>query len=243
MSRKAPKHVHTYERVSTDYQWVENQTRYLDQWCKQSGENNIVRLSEVVSGKKMTGKAFQTLWDAVKDDLVSKVVVYSVDRLGRNMRQACAFVEDCYDHGVVIVFLDRPNLDLSTADGMNIFHQGMANAVYEQRKTSERTKKGLERAALTCGKCYHYDNDHKKHPDFTCTKCGHKLPRFYGFRRGKPYITKKTAAKVREILKLWDSGFKKIRIKEMLGGDERTIARIINNRENLPPTLERKWDQ
>lgn len=243
MSESNKKREWTYSRVSIDRLNVDNQERLLEAYRASRKPSRVEKASEVISGRKMSGERLKELWDAVLKDEVSRITVVALDRLGRNLLQALHFVKDCLEHDVEINVLTYPNLKLNTPEGKLVFHVMMAMAEHELNLIKDRTARGLETAALTCKQCGHWEASHKKHPNFKCAKCGATVARFKPTREGKCWLSHKIAAKVPEILRLHDAGFTNKRIKEMLGGDERTIARVINNRDNLPTTLERKWDK
>ncbi len=55
-------------------------------------------------------------------------------------------------------------------------------------------------------------------------------------------MRQKTAARVKKILALADSGVTRRDIARILEMDERTVARVVNERDNLPKVRERVWD-
>lgn len=232
MSNGVTKHTYTYCRVSTDHQHVENQEKSIKDWIKSSGEKNVVQLSEVVSGRKMTGEKLAKMWQDVKDGKVKKVVVWSQDRLGRNMIQACQFVECCLDNDVEIFVLTAPDMKLNSPEGKLMFHFFMGFAEYEWKKISQKTKVGLQRAKHRCGKCKATNDSNVIAGVFRCVVCGHDTPTFFGFTKGTTWISAKTAKKVPEVLQLHGIGLNMTRIKKLTGLDARTIARIIENQSN-----------
>ena len=242
MNKHTPKRTYTYARVSTDYQHTDNQERYLDAWCQEHPADKVVKLKETISGRKMTGDALSTLWDAVLAGEVKRIVVYAVDRLGRNMIQALSLIRDCLYHEVEISILSQPDIKLNTPEGELMFSMLMSFAVFENAKIASRTKTGLATAKTKCARC-HCVSEHNLHDGlFSCVKCGHKVARFIGGTTGQVWMTEKVRKRVDEVLRLHDAGFNNLYIRSNTGLAERTIARIIKNRLDLPNVRPRVWD-
>lgn len=243
MGKPQTRKVYSYARVSTDYQFTENQSIAIDRYASEHKEERIVNLEEVISGRKMTGDSLKWLLQEVQEDKVSKIIVWDLDRLGRNLVQACLFVNECIKHDTSILFLNQPTLDITTAAGRLVFNLLMSVAQHEAEKVGPRTRAGLDRAAHTCRNCGHLDMKAERGINFKCGKCGHQGANFHGGTPGKKWMRASTAKKVDEVLRLSDAGFKSWRIHEMTGLDQRTVLRIIKDRDELPGVRERVWDK
>jgi DNA invertase Pin-like site-specific DNA recombinase len=233
-----------YRRVSKDYLQLENQERALNDYTSKNSEHKWEVIEEHVSGRKMTGKFFKELWESVNAGRVVEVVVYSIDRLGRNVKQAITFIDDCIKAGTKIVFLREGFIDVNTPQGRLAWTIFMAFAEYEASLISSRTAEGLKTQAHRCANCNHYDLANKIDRVFKCVKCGSDKAVFWGgVRKGSSWMTAKVKKQVKEILRLYDAGIPRYKIAKLVGFDERTVAKVINNRDNLPEIWECVWDQ
>lgn len=205
---------YSYARVSLDRLNPENQQRVIDAYIDTQGVK-YNKLTEYVSGRKMSGEKFVDLWQRVKENKVAEIVFYAIDRCGRNLQQGIAFVQDCNDNNVKVVFL-REGCDVSTPSGRMAFNMLMSAAQYEREIIVTRTKTAMEEV--------------KKRPN-------------YNQHLRRRSTTAKIRKKVPDILKLHDAGYSNRAIKKMLGGDERTIAKVIKDRDNLPPARPCTWDK
>lgn len=233
-----------YKRGSKDYTQLENQERAINEYISQHESSNWEMVEEHVSGRKMTGPGFQQLWDDVLAGKIAEIVVFSIDRLGRNVKQGLSFIDDCTKMNTKIVFLREKHLDVNTPMGRFGWMQHMAWAELEASLISTRTAEGLFTQKHRCIKCKYYDLDNRKEGNFKCLKCGSTEPCFKGgSKEGSSWMTEKVAKKVKEILRLFDAKVPRYQIAKLVKLDERTVAKIVNNRHNLPAPRERTWDQ
>jgi DNA invertase Pin-like site-specific DNA recombinase len=65
---------------------------------------------------------------------------------------------------------------------------------------------------------------------------------FTGGSKGS-WMRKSTHDKAKKVLNLFDKGLAIYEIKRIVEMDDRTINKIIENRDNLPPIRSRTWDQ
>ena len=202
-----------YSRVSTDYQSVESQQTALESMAKDSG-GKVTRLEETVSGRKMVGEQLQYLRHLVESSKVKEIHVYHVDRLGRNVLEGLKFVDVCRSNGCRIRSHCQP-WDFDSPEGRMMLIQMLSMAEYFLGNLSRGTAAGLARAKAR--------------------------GTFKGGTSGR-WMRQKTAARVKKILALADSGVTRRDIARILEMDERTVARVVNERANLPKVRERVWD-
>jgi DNA invertase Pin-like site-specific DNA recombinase len=136
----------SYLRVSTDQQSTENQRRELTTYLAARGWTLTREYAdEGVSGAKERRPALDDLLRDARRRRFDAVVVWSLDRIGRNLRHLIATLEELQQLGVAVVSL-RDGLDLSTAAGRLQMAVIGAIAQFERDRLRERTLAGLARA-------------------------------------------------------------------------------------------------
>lgn len=138
----------TYARVSTDDQTEANQTRELDAYIAYLGEPLITvqRFTDHgISGMKTSRPGLNALLSAAKCGDIDRVVVWKLDRLGRNTEHLLSICRQLDAYGVKLVSL-KESLDTSTAGGRAFLGMLAVFAQFERDCISERTKAGLARA-------------------------------------------------------------------------------------------------
>ena len=137
-----------YTRVSTDQQTTKNQRRELQAWAKRAG-HEIVRVFDDngVSGAK--GREYRKQFDALLKAAVRRefdmVAAWSVDRLGRSLKDLMAFLEELKSAGVDL-YLHQQALDTSTPSGRALFQMLGVFSEFERAMIRERVVAGLQRA-------------------------------------------------------------------------------------------------
>lgn len=95
------------------------------------------------SGKTMDRPAWQACFrDLQKDDWL---VIYSLDRLGRNLKDLIEIEELLFKKGVKLRVISQP-VDCSNASGRHYFHTLASQAQWEREWNWERTMHGLSSA-------------------------------------------------------------------------------------------------
>lgn len=136
-----------YLRVSTNGQTVENQLRELREVAERNGwQITSTFMDEGVSGAKGREKrpGYAALWKAVSRKEVDVVMVWHVDRLGRNLRELLAFFQETQDKNVGL-YLHQQGLDTSTLMGRTMFQMMGVFAEFERGLMKERINAGLAR--------------------------------------------------------------------------------------------------
>lgn len=125
-----------YARVSTDEQNMQLQFDAL-------AAANVERVysDQGKSGATTKRPGLQGMLRGLRNGDV--VVVWKLDRLGRNLGEIVMLVEDFGKRGIQIRSLTEP-FDTTTAIGGLLFHICAAFAAFERSLTVERTKAGLE---------------------------------------------------------------------------------------------------
>lgn len=128
-----------YSRVSTDEQTTDSQL--VDIRNKYQG-------SEIVEEKASGAKA-RPLLEALLAKLASgdRLIIYSLDRLGRRAGELMYLVESLNKKGVILIS-QREGIDFSTPSGKLIAGIFASVAEFEREILSERTKNGLKAARI-----------------------------------------------------------------------------------------------
>jgi DNA invertase Pin-like site-specific DNA recombinase len=100
--------------------------------------------TDVASGARADRPQLAAVLDYLRPGDV--LVVWQLDRLGRNMRHLIDTVNALHERGVQFRSL-RENIDTTTASGRLIFHVFAALAEFERDLLRERTAAGLEAIA------------------------------------------------------------------------------------------------
>lgn len=138
--------VAVYLRVSTDDQTVENQRLELAAYIDGRGWT-ISReyADEGISGSKERRPALDELLQDSRRRRFDMVIVWSLDRLGRNLRHLVTLLDELQGLNIALVSL-RDGLDLSSAAGRLQMQILAALAEFERSRLRERTISGLRRA-------------------------------------------------------------------------------------------------
>jgi DNA invertase Pin-like site-specific DNA recombinase len=135
-----------YLRVSTDDQTVENQRLELAAYVSARGWIITTEFAdEGVSGSKERRPALDAMLQDARRRRFDTVVVWSLDRLGRNLRHLVTMLDELQGLNVAVVSL-RDGLDLSSAAGRLQMQILAALAEFERSRLRERTISGLRRA-------------------------------------------------------------------------------------------------
>ena len=136
-----------YVRVSTLQQTTENQLLELYEICERNDWSVVEEYNETVSGTKGVSDRSELnrmLQDAQRKKF-EKVVIWSVDRLGRSMKHLVMVLSQLKDLDVDI-FSYKQGIDTSTTMGSSFFHMVGIFAELENNMRSERQKIGIKRA-------------------------------------------------------------------------------------------------
>lgn len=128
-----------YARVSTSDQ---NNQRQVDELVKYGVAPEDI-FQDKQSGKTLDRAAWKACFrDLQKGDLL---VIYSLDRLGRNLGDLIEVEKQLYEKGVRLKVIQQ-DIDTTNASGRMIFHILGALAQWEREWNWERTKHGLDKA-------------------------------------------------------------------------------------------------
>jgi len=137
-----------YLRVSTTQQTTANQERELREIAERAGWQIVkVYKDHGISGSKgRDGRpAFDALCQAVTRRECDMIMAWSVDRLGRSLKDLVAFLGELRATGVDL-FLKQQGIDTSTPAGKALFQMMGVFAEFEREMIAERVRAGMARA-------------------------------------------------------------------------------------------------
>jgi len=141
------KRVVFYARVSTDQQTVENQLRDLHEVADRLGWHiTEVITDEGISGAKGRDQrpGFDRLLKGIARREFDVIAAWSVDRLGRSLRDLVVLLDDMRDRGVDL-YLHQQGLDTSTPTGRAMFGMLSVFSDFERSLIKSRVVAGLNR--------------------------------------------------------------------------------------------------
>ena len=133
-----------YARVSTLDQEPENQLAELRRYVEARGWSAHEYTDKGVSGAKDKRPALDALIRDAKRRKFDVLVVWRLDRLGRNLRHLVTLLEELQVLGVSFVSLGE-GIDCTTPAGRLQLHVLAALAEFERARIAERVTAGLAR--------------------------------------------------------------------------------------------------
>jgi len=134
-----------YVRVSTTDQHVDNQLADLREYCARR-EWTVREYTDVgVSGAKDRRPGLDELLKDARRRRFDVLVVWRLDRLGRNLRHLILLLDELHALGVAFVSLAE-GIDATTPAGRLQLHVLGAIAEFERARIQERVRAGLARA-------------------------------------------------------------------------------------------------
>ena len=132
-----------YQRVSTSTQEVENQTSSIDNQIERLGWITVGEYKETISGTKSrdTRPQLRQLLQDSRKRKFDRVIVYSLDRLGRSVVDVINTINELEEVGVN-VFVVKNSIDTSTSQGkmfsyfINIFSEMERDMIVSRQKES-----------------------------------------------------------------------------------------------------------
>ena len=134
-----------YARVSTTDQTCDNQLLELHRYIAARGWTGVDYMDRGISGAKDRRPALDTLLADARRRRFDVLVVWRLDRLGRNLRHLVTLLEDVQALGIAFVSLAE-GIDATTPAGKLQMHILAAIAEFERARIAERVRAGLARA-------------------------------------------------------------------------------------------------
>jgi DNA invertase Pin-like site-specific DNA recombinase len=145
-----PRLIAIYMRVSSRQQDTRSQEPDLRRWAEAYADAPVKWYHEKFTGKTMDRPGWRRLEADMIAGLVSKIVVWRLDRLGRTAAGLTALFEDLQRRNIGFESL-RDKVDLSTAAGRLMANVLASVAAYENEIRSERIRAG-QAVAMANGK-------------------------------------------------------------------------------------------
>jgi DNA invertase Pin-like site-specific DNA recombinase len=147
MVKKSEKFAAIYVRVSSGSQDIRSQEPELKRWAESQSEEigNVKWFIEKHTGRTMDRPQWNKLQDAIDSNMVSRLVVWRLDRLGRTASGLTKLFEELQAKKVHFESL-KDKIDLSTTAGRLIANVLASVAAYETELRAERVKAGQEAA-------------------------------------------------------------------------------------------------
>jgi DNA invertase Pin-like site-specific DNA recombinase len=137
------RYIAIYARVSSKQQDTRSQIPDLKRWAEVYADQPVKWYSDKFTGKTMDRPGWKQLEADIIAGKVSKVVVWRLDRLGRNAAGLTALFEDFQRRNIGFESL-RDKIDLSTAAGRLMANVLASVAAYENEIRSERIRAGQD---------------------------------------------------------------------------------------------------
>jgi DNA invertase Pin-like site-specific DNA recombinase len=134
-----------YVRVSTNDQNLAMQEEELRQYCERRGWTPILYRDRGQSGAKQDRPALNSLLSDLRKRKVDVILVWSLDRLARSLKQLLIISEECKSLGVDLVSL-KQSVDTTLPAGRLTFQILGAVAEFERELLRERVKAGMAQA-------------------------------------------------------------------------------------------------
>jgi DNA invertase Pin-like site-specific DNA recombinase len=134
-----------YVRVSTVEQETDLQEAELREYCGRRGWESILYRDRGQSGAKQDRPALNALLSDLRKRKIDVILVWSLDRLARSLKQLLTISEECRSLGVDLVSL-RQNIDTTLPAGRLTFSILGAVAEFERELLRERVKAGMAQA-------------------------------------------------------------------------------------------------
>ena len=134
-----------YARVSTLDQEPENQLQELRRYVEARGWTAAEYVDKGVSGAKDRRPALDRMMVDAKRRTIDAVVVWRLDRFGRNLRHLVTAIEELNATGVTFISLGE-SIDTSSPSGRLLLGVLGSFAEFERERLRERVLAGLQRA-------------------------------------------------------------------------------------------------
>lgn len=132
-----------YCRVSTFEQTVEQQIFACVKWCEMNHLPYEIFAEEGVSGAKVSRTQLDKMLQRIRKGEFQAVIVWKLDRLGRNTQHLLQLSEEFRNKGVKLVSVTQ-NIDTERPEGRMFFTIIASFAELEREYIMERVKASLE---------------------------------------------------------------------------------------------------
>jgi DNA invertase Pin-like site-specific DNA recombinase len=134
-----------YVRVSTNEQETDMQETDLREYCENRSWSCTVYKDRGQSGAKNDRPALNALMGDMRKRKFDVLIVWSLDRLARSLKQLLSIAEECKSLGVDLASL-KQNVDTTLPAGRLTFMVLGAVAEFEREMLRERVRAGMAQA-------------------------------------------------------------------------------------------------
>lgn len=131
-----------YARVSTEEQELEQQIAACQRFCEYKQFAVLATYTDIMSGAKAKRPGYLKLVEELRAYKYDAVVVFRLDRLGRNSRELSLLIDELEGKGIKVLSINEA-FDTSTAMGRAMREIIMIFAQLEREQISEATKQRL----------------------------------------------------------------------------------------------------
>jgi DNA invertase Pin-like site-specific DNA recombinase len=132
-----------YVRVSTHEQTVEQQIYPCQKWCQLNDYDTVIFAEEGVSGAKTSRTQLDLMLQRMRKGEFHAIVVWKLDRLGRNTQHLLQLSEEFRNKRVKLVCVTQ-NIDTERPEGRMFFTIIASFAELEREFTMERIKLAMQ---------------------------------------------------------------------------------------------------
>jgi site-specific DNA recombinase len=137
-----------YRRISTNEDKQQhslgNQQTLLNALCVSRGFEVVADLFDCASGKSLKRPAIQEALRMLQDDEADVLVVHSLSRLSRNLRDVCSLVEDVFQEKSLVIL--QEGVDTTTPQGRLMISLMTSVNAFEREIIGERISQNLKEA-------------------------------------------------------------------------------------------------
>ena len=223
-----------YYRVSTDEQKIDSQTGPVERYLRAHEIENVRIFQDHFTGSSMDRPGWNQLEGLIDNGQVERLIIYSMDRLGRTATGLVTLFDKLSKQGVNLVSI-KENFDLATPAGRLLANIMASVAAYDNENRRVRIMDGIKAAQkYLCKGC----DSILTGKNGECPLCGSKqvvklketAERWKG--RPKGSLGKKSKEKLAVILKLQAAGISQVNIAKLTGISRPTVCRLL--KENPP---------
>lgn len=131
-----------YARVSTNTQELEQQIQACQRFCDYKKYEITATYTDVMSGAKIKRPSYLKMVEGLRSYKYDGVVVFRLDRLGRNARELALLIDELEAKGIKVLSVNE-SFDTSTAMGRAMREIIMVFAQLEREQIGEATKQRL----------------------------------------------------------------------------------------------------
>jgi DNA invertase Pin-like site-specific DNA recombinase len=132
-----------YARISTKHQDLDHQIASCKKFCDYKGLDVVKIYKDIGSGKDTKRQDYLSMIKEIRSLNYDGVVVFRIDRLGRNLREMVLLIEELTNKGIEIYSVNE-SIDASTAIGRAMLNLILVFAEFEREQLSEATQQRLK---------------------------------------------------------------------------------------------------